>query len=342
MFDKNGNTGGCQATYTVTQSLTDAEPTCANVTLPPQLEVEGIVNNGPISRFGWVEQCSDIQLTPIGGTPPYTMTIAPALHPPYNIMGDGAMNWTVQLTWASPFFISVADSAGSMWANGQLHAAGPGTNDCLIGNRTEETLVKPVVAIGSGIGGLVVGVALGLLTMFFVMRARRRAGRENGTLGYSVPSAPMAATTHHTQQYHVEPFRLPTEDGRLSTPGAPSGGGVVHPPIHASPSTGSLPSAQPVQNKGAVYVLHHDSNTAPVTIYHEQGQEIVELPPLYPTEGTSPSNTSPSQGDGRSDGALSDSGRTASSVPPTFLQQQRRPNHPRKASRSTGAPSGPR
>jgi hypothetical protein len=55
-FDKNGNTGGCQDVYTVTPSLSSQDPTCANVTLPPQLEVEGIVNNGPISQYGWIEQ----------------------------------------------------------------------------------------------------------------------------------------------------------------------------------------------------------------------------------------------------------------------------------------------
>jgi hypothetical protein len=53
-FDKNGHTGGCQATYTVTAPITD--PTCANVTLPPLLSVDAQVKNGPMSRYGWIEQ----------------------------------------------------------------------------------------------------------------------------------------------------------------------------------------------------------------------------------------------------------------------------------------------
>lgn len=31
-----------------------------------------------------------------------------------------------------------------------------------------------------------------------------------------------------------------------------------------------------------VYVLHHDSNMAPVTIIHQEGTNVVELPPVYP------------------------------------------------------------
>lgn len=31
-----------------------------------------------------------------------------------------------------------------------------------------------------------------------------------------------------------------------------------------------------------LYVLHHDSNMAPVTILHQEGTNVVELPPVYP------------------------------------------------------------
>jgi len=53
-FDKNGHTGGCQAAYTVTSPIDNA--TCANVTLPSLLSVDAQVNNGPMSRYGWIEQ----------------------------------------------------------------------------------------------------------------------------------------------------------------------------------------------------------------------------------------------------------------------------------------------
>jgi hypothetical protein len=134
MFDKFGNTGGCQATYTVIPPL--STPNCTNVTFPPILDVQATVDNGPMSEFGWVDQCTDISILPKNGTAPYTLTIAPALHPPYNITSTSmsSMNWTVSLSWASPFFISLVDSAGNMWSNGPLHSGGGGTIACLAGN----------------------------------------------------------------------------------------------------------------------------------------------------------------------------------------------------------------
>lgn len=64
-----------------------------------------------------------------------SLQIAPALHPPYIISSGGAMNWTVSLSWGTPFFISVADSGGKLWATGLLHSGGPGTTDCLGGDK---------------------------------------------------------------------------------------------------------------------------------------------------------------------------------------------------------------
>ena len=55
-FDALGNTGGCQATYTVILPL--STPNCTNVTYPPLLGVEATVDNGPMSQFGWVDQVS--------------------------------------------------------------------------------------------------------------------------------------------------------------------------------------------------------------------------------------------------------------------------------------------
>ena len=45
-----------------------------------------------------------------------------------------SINWTVTLPWASPFFISVVDSAGNMWANGLLHSGSGANTACLSGD----------------------------------------------------------------------------------------------------------------------------------------------------------------------------------------------------------------
>jgi hypothetical protein len=56
-FDSLGNTGGCQASYTVIPPL--STPNCSNVTFPPLLGVQATVDNGPMSQFGWIDQVSD-------------------------------------------------------------------------------------------------------------------------------------------------------------------------------------------------------------------------------------------------------------------------------------------
>lgn len=57
-------TGGCQAVYTMYPSQTDSNPSCANLTLPPALQVEGTVEDGPLSRYGWINQVTDLDPEP--------------------------------------------------------------------------------------------------------------------------------------------------------------------------------------------------------------------------------------------------------------------------------------
>jgi hypothetical protein len=52
MYDSKGQTGGCQASYTVTAASNT--PTCSNVTFPASLEVEALSSSGPLSQYGWV------------------------------------------------------------------------------------------------------------------------------------------------------------------------------------------------------------------------------------------------------------------------------------------------
>jgi len=358
MFDGLGNTGGCQATYTVIAPL--STPSCSNVTFPPILDVEATVESGPLSEYGWVDQCTVISILPKNGTPPYTLTIAPALHPPYNITSNdmSSINWTVSLSYASQFFIGLYDSAGNAWSNGPLHSGFSTANvssACLSGNATASSKqIQPVVAIGAGIGGLVAGLLIGLaVALLFIRRyyaEKARAHRfvdlpsahgspnamTNANLPqdfrYSaIPTTPTSRSglSHpgHTLsssgdlhrlrsgpvQYHVEPFVMPDENGRLANE-ASSTGGVTTPPESVSP-----PASGPSQ----LYVLHHDSNVPPVTIFHESGTEIVELPPRYP-RNTSPNDVvgdAQSHTDTRSDGSRTDASQPLSIHEPRQLQQ---------------------
>jgi len=60
------------------------------------------------------------------------MIVAPALHPPFKIVSNdmNPINWTVSLSWASPFFISLTDADNLAWSNGPLHS-GSGSDTCL-------------------------------------------------------------------------------------------------------------------------------------------------------------------------------------------------------------------
>ncbi|KJA29306.1 hypothetical protein HYPSUDRAFT_211195 [Hypholoma sublateritium FD-334 SS-4] len=361
MFDKFGNTGGCQATYTVIPPT--STPTCGNVTFPPQLGVAAVVDNGPMSQYGWVDQCTDIQLTPTNGTAPFTLTVAPALHPPYNITVNSieAINWTVSLNWASPFFISLVDGTGASWANGPLHAGGGGTIECLAGNVTTSATkkVSMPIAIGSGVGGLAVGFFVGVLFAYVFLRwhlkrkvqasrfvemppsaenmFERRAG--DGARYRSVPTTSTAGVTSNSSLinrlpsspgYQVEAFTMPDEHGRaVDAPEA-----AYSPParITSMYSDGALASVPRPANTGHVYVVHHDGSAPPVTIYTQEGTDVVELPPRYPPYASTPQSE---EAAARSASASSRSdARNASE--PLALHQVRQPGQLSKRPRSSG------
>lgn len=136
-------------------------------------------------------------------------------------------------------------------------------------------------------------------------------------------------------QYHIEPFTMPGEDGRMEMATLPSEASNLHPSRRQS-VTG--PSQQPHQNQ--VYVVHHDGGRAPVTVYHQDGTEVVELPPRY--GGTSqpapPVLTSMASSEGRSEGyseGRSDTART-DTTEPAFLHRPRRPGQTHKPTSAGG------
>ncbi|THV06094.1 hypothetical protein K435DRAFT_712148 [Dendrothele bispora CBS 962.96] len=368
MFDKNGNTGGCQGLYTVIAN--NSTPSCNNATFPlGPLDVEAIVHDGPLSQYGWIDQCTDIQVTPKNGTPPYIFTVAPTLHPPWNITSDtmSSMNWTVQLSWASSFFISVVDADGNFWAYGPLHSGGNGPTTCLSksSSQEEDDGVSKVTAIGAGVGGAIGGLLLGGAIAICFLRQRRKKYKTETYMDLAQGSpthAPFIDPFPHTPGtdshlsgnastigtgastgYLVEPFTLPGEP-RSPTDTNPRGSGHGH--------TGSGSDSAPGRNN--VYVVHHDGGRAPITVYHADGTEIVELPPRYiddSTGSTSRSGTSDPLG---SDSARSEMGYNTrqqastgaepssmasppvGSATPGFLQQQRQPgDRPRKIPRGS-------
>ncbi|KAK7468625.1 hypothetical protein VKT23_003129 [Stygiomarasmius scandens] len=357
MFDKNGNTGGCQGMYTVIAN--SSTPSCNNATFPlGPLDVEAVVHDGPLSQYGWIDQCTDIQVTPKNGTPPYIFTVAPTLHPPWNITSDtmSSMNWTVQLSWASSFFISVVDADGNFWSYGPLHSGGNGPTTCLSkSSPQEDDGVSTTTAIGAGVGGAIGGLLLGGALAIFFFRQRRRSdavymdlAQRSPTRAFIDPFPPTPGAGSHmsgngslsgpgSTGYVVEPFTLPGEP-RSPTDSNTRGSGHEH--------TGSGSESAP--GRSNVYVVHHDGGRAPVTVYHADGTEVVELPPRY-IDGNTVSTYGSSTSDPLSGDEMGYSGQQRSSMGvepsspagtatagPAFLQQQRQPGErPRKAPRAT-------
>ncbi|KAJ6575520.1 hypothetical protein B0H10DRAFT_2104051 [Mycena sp. CBHHK59/15] len=362
MFDKNGNSGGCQAVYTMIANTT-ATPSCTNVTFPSgPLDIEAAVSSGPLSQYGWVDQCTDIQVTPKNGTPPYIFTIAPALHPPRNITGtdQSTLNWTVNLSWGSPFFISVVDSAFNFWAYGPLHSGQGTTSTCLSGtSEGTNSKASQVTAVASGIGGLIVGAIAGILATFFLIRHRRKRARgdplldPHGSNGYpytfqrnstgpahykalhpmdpssgglSSPSTSGLALQQMQREgsYQIEPFLMPGENPRHA-----SNSGENNELERVTSATGATAT-------GNIYVVHHDGGRAPVTVYHQEGQEVVELPPRYIPDSSTIHNDRPSDAQSErepSTGVFTErrTSFSGSHVTPTdILAPQRRPNRARK------------
>ncbi|KAK7058102.1 hypothetical protein R3P38DRAFT_2844334 [Favolaschia claudopus] len=181
MWDKNGVPGGCQAMYTVVKNSTVANPTCQNVTFPTLMQVEATVPNGPMSQFGFIDQCTDLFVTPKSGKPPFTLTVAPALHPPYNITVNSmsTIDWTVSLSWSFPFFLSLTSSDGQMWSNGPLHAGGRGPDGCLAPGSIPSSKAHSI-AVGAGVGGaFAAAVVASLLTYLYFRFIRPRLNQEH-------------------------------------------------------------------------------------------------------------------------------------------------------------------
>ncbi|KAJ7054814.1 hypothetical protein C8F01DRAFT_1161466 [Mycena amicta] len=244
MWDTNGVPGGCQAMYTVIQNSTVAEPTCQNVTFPTQLQVDATDHTGPLSQFGFTDQCTDIKVTPKSGKPPYTLTVAPPLHPPFNITSNSmsTIDWTVSLPWSYPFFLSLQSADGQLWHFGPLHGGGFGPTDCCDAKSKARAL-----AVGAGIGSAFGAGILAALAFFLFLRLRRQ------------PHPQVDAFEWRPDMYGNRPIsQSVTSRGRSNSQSA----------------TEVLSSWTTDPNQRA-------RTYAPVTVITADQSEVVELPPRY-------------------------------------------------------------
>ena len=217
------------------------------------------------------------------------------------------MNWTVSLSWAAPFFISVVDAAGHSWANGPLHSGENGPTTCLSGNSNSSNSTPLGATVGAGVGGLAIGVLVGIASAYIPLKRRQRRRKplvdivsgsptagyfdqptagsasqyrpvpslsfsgQDTSVGSSLSNNALNRVTHPPSHYQVEPYVVPFEDGTQQPVRSPSLSVVTSAPTEPPPAASS----------SHVYVVHHDAGRPPVTVYHQDGTEVLELPPRY-------------------------------------------------------------
>ncbi|KAF8710251.1 Poly A polymerase head domain, partial [Rhizoctonia solani] len=321
MYDSNGQTGGCQATYTVIPAT--GTPSCANMTFPQTLDVDAKSSTGPLSQYGlvfslpgflvfqtksdmqhhayvrWPNQCTDISLTPKSGTPPFTFTVAPALHPPVNITSNSMapINWTIDLSWGSPFFVTLADSSGRMWSYGPLHSGGNGVDTCLSGSNSSVPLGATVGAV---IGAFVIGGVLASLLFFFVSRKRHNGGAMGGRP--SLTSLDLREPSARGQELRPTPYIT-----------SPTGSRALYSPLGTrEESYSTMNSGRPLMRTGSRSSFGREPAGLATTglqaePFNPAGAPTAAASVIHERQGTStqrsssPPPASPIEGHGRSD-----------------------------------------
>jgi hypothetical protein len=187
------------------------------------------------------------------------------------------------------------------------------------GGSTEQKSSSSTIpaAIGAGVGGIVLGLLAGAFGIFAFGRSRsgkrhREDMMRDSPLGSeNSPQSRETPTPHVTTnmvtgglEYVVEPFSMPP--GTPSSPPSGSsdpllrGGDATSPTImsraDAMSTSGSSQVAETSGGRRAtrnVYVVHHDGGHAPVSVYTDEGADVVELPPRYAAgSSNAPSETS--------------------------------------------------
>lgn len=170
------------------------------------------------------------------------------------------------------------------------------------------------MTVGATVGGVIVGLLAGALGIFTLNRCRssrndyqhREDLMRDSQSSTSHPQSPREVTTAGGRarsvgggglEYIVEPFAMPTASSDPSVPLLPGSAPPTASPPDATSASGSDPQEQSAASRRQnVYVVHHDGGRAPVTVYTEEGAEVVELPPRYPAGSTSdPSSRSESE-----------------------------------------------
>ncbi|KAF5377406.1 hypothetical protein D9757_009695 [Collybiopsis confluens] len=192
----------------------------------------------------------------------YALQVSPPNHPPYNITSHtmDPIVWTVSLSRAMPFWLSLVSSEGLIWANGPMGVGRSDVDTCLAPDTILKSKARSVAA-GAGVGGLFGGFFLvGVAFLLERLRSNRRNSKS---------------------MEDVHPWRNQVDGGSTKMFGDSSlmqygyGAGSVE-----VSREGSNVSRATVMTGARVFVRHQDGGRVASPMPEEQA-EIVELPPRY-------------------------------------------------------------
>lgn len=134
------------------------------------------------------------------------------------------------------------------------------------------------MVIGSTIGGAVFGLLVGLV---FSMCWNRRKKRDDiSEKGKEKDAAALASP--RGSRFTVDPYTLPSQPDQDTQMAV--GEGLSR---SASPNSTMQPARSEMMRQTSdgssrqVYLVHHDGGRPPISVYHPEGADIVELPPSY-------------------------------------------------------------
>ncbi|KAK7471912.1 hypothetical protein VKT23_000014 [Stygiomarasmius scandens] len=278
MYDSKGTAGGCQEMYTMIPNITNSNPTCKNVTFPPPLGVDAqFLSGGGFSLFGFPDQCTDISIKPLNGTPPFILTVSPPLHPPYNITSNtmDPIVWTVSVGGELPFFMSLVSSEGFGWSSGPMHAGLNGPTDCLAPGTIPKSKAHSIAA-GAGVGGLFGGVFLAVIAFCLreFIQKRHKSDHHNLVDPFKDPNS-LETQNRDSMRVHSEigaPMSILPTATRLRDSAGSSNSGTLSVPT----SSGSGSSARPLRGRAGTGCI----DELPPSYSYADGRESDRAPPV--------------------------------------------------------------
>lgn len=272
--DSNGNPGGTGPLINVVASRDPAN--CLLPTTKPALTMSINPPNNP-------NTCQDIEFTPSGGVPPYTLTIQKAADQGVNITNFATTaTWQNSLGAGGSMLFALSDSAGNYAQTSDLiFSQGGGDTSCF------QRDIQPAGGVSKGtiIGSTIAGVlALLLAAAAFLFWKRRKQSRRDSFSSFDNHKSAISTNTSRRGHQHMpsQSSSYKLNDG--STAWNPNN------PFNDQHSVHSLQALQPVKfrvlNPDTDSIITHSVPSSPIDNYSVDGTSDYTSASMRPNQGS--------------------------------------------------------